>query len=306
MSDYGQRDASAGTLLLDLHEHRDDLGVRPFVFRHRLADDPRFARDDLGDLIARLPCAWVLAHEAQHDPQECRGKDALAAEADLGAVVRELPTSHASIRAYNLEHTTPFRPLYAEAEQAVRDFVGDHEGGVEEVNLATFVASAGAVTAAHPDRHHNLLLHVDGQKEVWVDDDPDRRGHHARTLDYFRAPHLGAPELPPAASFVLSPGEGVYIPPYAWHWTEVLGDDSSAGFSIGFSTPITVQNARVVAIDMKLRRFGVRPRPPDPSASSLVGRMKLGLEPVAAVADRVRRARGERLIASRDSQEVAG
>lgn len=304
MTDDAPLDPGAHVLIPGLAEHRDDLGVRPFVFRHRLGDDPRFAPDDLGDLIARLPCTWVLAHEAQHSPQERRGKDPLAPDTDLGEVIRELPTSHASIRAYNLEHTTNFRPLLAEAELTVRELVGDREGGLDDVNLATFVASAGAITAAHPDRHHNLLLHVNGEKEVWIDDEPDRRRHHARTLDYFRAPHLGAPELPPARSFVLSPGEGVYIPPYAWHWTEVLGE-SAAGFSIGFSTAKTVHDARVVAFDMKLRRLGVRPRPLGASAASLTGRVKVGLEPVAAMADRVRRARGSRLVASRDSQEVA-
>jgi hypothetical protein len=139
---------------------------------------------------------------------------------------------------------------------------------------------------------------------VWIDDETDRRRHHTRTVDYFRAPQLGAPELPPARSFVLSPGDGVYIPPYAWHWTQVLGD-SAAGLSIGFSTPSTIRNARVVAVDMKLRRLRVRPRPLDPSGASLTSRVKVGLEPVAAVADRVRRARGDRLIAFRDSQEVA-
>lgn len=304
MNDDRTRDPISSPLISDLAEHRADLGVRPFFFRHRLGEDPRFARDTLGDLVARLPCAWVLAHEAQHSPLERRGKDPLADDADLSAVIRDLPSTHASIRAYNLEHTTSFRPLLAEAQLAASELVGDREGGLTDVNFAAFVASAGAVTPAHPDRHHNLLLQVNGEKEVWIDDEADRRRHHARTLDYFRAPHLGTPELPPARSYVLAPGEGLYIPPYAWHWTQVLGD-SAAGLSIGFSTSATVRNARVVAFDMKLRHFGVRPRPLDASGASLAGRVKVGLEPVTAMADRVRRARGDRLVAFRDAQEVA-
>jgi hypothetical protein len=162
MDDDRARRPDASALIPGVAEHRVDLGVRPFVFRHQLGDDERFAREELGDLIARLPCTWVLAHEAQHSPQECRGKDPLSPDADLSAVIRELPTAHASIRAYNLEHTTAFHPLLAESELAVRELVGDREGGVAGVNLATFLASAGAVTAAHPDRHHNLLLQVTG------------------------------------------------------------------------------------------------------------------------------------------------
>jgi hypothetical protein len=290
-------------VLPELAEHADDFGVRPFVFRHGLADDPRFSHEKLAEVVHRLPSGWVLAHEAQHSPHECRGKDALAPDTDLAQVIRDLPTSGVSIRAYNLEHTTAFRALFAEVRPAVRDLVDGREGGLVEVNLAAFLASAGAVTAAHPDRHHNLLLQVSGTKEVWIDDEPDRRRHHTRTLDYLRFPHLGAPELPPARSHVLAPGEGVYIPPYGWHWTSVLGD-SAAGFSIGFSTPNTVRNSRVLAVDMKLRRLGVRPRPfGDPG--SLTGRVKAGLQPVAAMVDRVRLARDHALVRSPEPQEVA-
>jgi hypothetical protein len=297
-------DSGSSAPVLDLAGHGDELGVRPFVFRHRLGDDARFALEPLGDLIGRLPCAWVLAHEAQHSPHERRGKVPLAADTDLSRVVHDLPTSGVSIRAYNLENTTDFRPLYRALEPEVRSLVGTREGGLADVNFATFVASGGAVTAAHPDRHHNLLLHVSGEKRVWIDDEPDRRRHHARTLDYLRFPHLGAPELPPARSLVLAPGEGVYIPPYTWHWTEVLGE-SSAGLSVGFSTPATLRNSRVVAVDMKLRALGVRPRPLDASGTSLNGRVKMGLEPVASAVDRVRRGHGRGLVASRDTQEDA-
>jgi hypothetical protein len=193
MDDERPSDAHEAALISDLSDRGDDLGVRPFVFRHRLADDRRFAGDELGELIARLPCAWVLAHEAQYSPHECRGKDPLPADVDLAQVTRELPTSRASIRAYNLEHTTTFRQLLDDAERAASALVGTREGGVAGVNLAAFVASAGAVTAAHPDRHHNLLLQVTGEKRVWVDDEADRRRHHTRTLVYLRAPSSARP-----------------------------------------------------------------------------------------------------------------
>lgn len=295
----------SANLAAQLATNRDALGDRPFVFEHGLHGDDRFARGQLAELVSRVPCAWVLAHEAQFSPHERRGKTKLPADADLAAAIVALPTSGVSIRAYNLEHTTDFRPLLDELTPVVRDFVGDLEGGVAEVNLATFLASAGAVTAAHPDRHHNLLLGVDGRKEVWVDTDPDARGHHVRTLDYFRRPDLGAPELPPAAKFVLEPGQGVYIPPYRWHWTRVL-DDCATGFSVGFSTPATERNNRVLGFDMRLRALGVRPRPFDMDADGgLTSRVKAGLGPAVARAARLRPRRRGTLVVSGDPQEVA-
>jgi len=292
-------------VLTDLSAHREALGDRPFVFDHGLHGDPRFERGQLAELVTRVPCAWVLAHEAQFSPHERRGKTKLPADADLGAAILDLPTSGVSIRAYNLEHTTDFRPLLDEVTPVVTDLVGDREGGVAEVNLATFLASAGAVTAAHPDRHHNLLLGVDGRKKVWVDRDPDARGHHVRTLDYFRRPDLGAPDLPPAECFALEPGQGVYIPPYRWHWTEVL-DDCATGFSVGFSTATTERNNCVLGFDMRLRTLGLRPRPFDMHGDGGVsGRTKARLAPVVTRAARLRPRRGGTLVVSADPQEVA-
>ena len=156
----------------------------------------------------------------------------------------------------------------------MRDLVGRREGGVVAVNLGTFLASQDAVTPAHPDRHHNLLLQVEGVKEVWVEDDPDRRAHHLRVVDYLRCPQDGAPVLPPAQRFVLGPGDGVYIAPYAYHWTTVL-EGPAVGLSVGFSTPSTLRSSRVHDLDVKLRRRGLRPRPT--AAGGPKERVKAGL-----------------------------
>ena len=92
------------------------------------------------------------------------------------------------------------------------------------MNLGAFVASPAAVTPAHPDRHHNLLLQISGRKEVWVEDDPDLRRSYLREVSYFVVPgERRARVCLPARCYVMEPGDGVYIPPYAYHWTTVLG-----------------------------------------------------------------------------------
>lgn len=239
---------------------RPMLGDHPVAFRHTLGHDPRFAPDVIAPLVAALPAAWIRADRSQYSPHEPRGLEQLDADADLDAVVRSLATAPASIRAYNLEHTAEFRDLHRALEPSVRDLVGDAEGGVVAVNLGTFLASPDSVTPAHPDRHHNLLLQVSGRKEVWVEDDPDRRAHHLRVVDYLRRPQDGAPVLPPGKCFILGPGDGVYIPPYAFHWTTVL-DGPAVGLSVGVSTPCTVRSGTVHDFDVRLRRRGLRPRP---------------------------------------------
>jgi hypothetical protein len=259
------------------------FGDHPVAFRHALGNDPHFALEVLAPLVASLPPSWIRANSAQYSPHEPRGLEELDAGVDLEVVVRSLATTPASIRAYNLEHTSEFRDLHRALEAPVRELVGDAEGGLAAVNLGVFLASPDSVTPAHPDRHHNLLLQVSGRKEVWVEDDPDRRAHHLRVLDHLSRPQDGAPVLPPGRCFVLGPGDGVYIPPYAFHWTTVL-DGPAVGLSVGFSTPGTIRSVTVHDFDLRLRRLGLKPRP-----SSVGGRRERAKCQLAAA--RVRAAR---------------
>ncbi len=271
------------------------LGVHPVALRHVFANDPQFAPDVIAPLVAELPRSWIRAEHAQYSPHEPRGFVPLPADIDLDAAVRALPDSPASIRAYNLEHTSEFRDLHAALDAPVRALVGSAEGGVVAVNLGAFMAATDVVTPAHPDRHHNFLLAVSGKKEVWVEDDPDQRAHHLRVVDFLRCPQDGAPVLPPGRCFILEPGDGVYIPPYAFHWTTVL-DGPALGLSVGFSTTSTVRSSRVHDFDVRLRRRGLRPRPSGPGSTKEKVKARLAAASVQAarMRDRVikRPARG--------------
>ena len=74
----------------------------------------------------------------------------------------------------------------------------------------------------------------------------------------------------------MEPGDGVYIPPYAYHWTTVLGDEPASGLSVGFSTPATVRSGEVHDWDVRARRLGLRPRPVTPGQHARTA-AKLGL-----------------------------
>jgi hypothetical protein len=286
-SDLAGADESPRLFELDHTALRAVLGAHPIQFRHALGDDARFDPAVLGPLAATLPAGWIRADEAQYDPHEARGACAFPADADLDAAIRQLASSRASIRLYNLELTSEFRALATACDAGVRELVGSDEGGMDMVNLGAFVASPDAVTPAHPDRHHNLLLQVRGRKEVWVEDDPDAVAHHRRAVAYFCAPQLGAPVLPPARSFVLEPGDGVYIPPYAYHWTTVLDDAPAMGLSVGFSTPTTVRAGHVTDWDVRLHRRGVRSRPSRPGGAR--ERVKVQLMAATVSASRARK-----------------
>jgi hypothetical protein len=252
----------------------DAFGVRTATFRHDFADRDDLTIEMLADVTPRVPMAWVFAHVAQSSPLEGRGAEPVVDCSRVSEYLRDLPTSAVSVRVYNLERTAEYDDLAHTLDSEVREFVGDREGGLTSINLGMFAASPHAVTPAHPDRHHNLLLQLRGRKQIWLEDDPDARSHHVRVLDYLRCPPAGVSELPPARTMILEPGDGVYIPPYTFHWTQLF-DEPGTALSIGFSTPATQRGSLAHEFDLRLRRFGVRPRAT--TADSVRGRTKAHL-----------------------------
>jgi hypothetical protein len=264
--------------------------VRCAAFHHDVVDRPELTLAALAALVDRVPATWVSAHRAQRDPREGRGVAPLLTGGSFADVVRDIADADASVRIHHTERTIEWSDLAAGIERAVREFVGDREGGVDSVNLGVFVASPRSVTPAHPDRHHNLLLQIAGSKAIWLEDDADTRRRHVRVLDYFEKPNAGVTELPPARTLEMTVGDAVYIPPYAFHWTEVL-DRPSVALSVGFSTRASIASAEICDFDRRLRRRGLRSRPTPPF--SLSGRAKAALE--RAARDRSARTRASRV-----------
>jgi hypothetical protein len=243
-------------------------------FRHDFADREDLDLDRLADVAAQVPMSWVFANVAQRSPHEGRGCEVPVDCTRVADYLRDLPGSDSSIRVYNLERIAEFADLARQLEALVRDFVGDREGGVTAVNLGLFAASPHSVTPAHPDRHHNLLFELRGPKQIWLEDDLASRDHHVRVLDYLRCPPAGVSALPPAQTFLLETGDGVYNPQSAFHWTQLF-DEPCLAFSIGFSTASTNADSQAHELDLRLRRLHLRPRPAP--ATSLRGRTKAQL-----------------------------
>ena len=110
--------------------------------------------------------------------------------------------------------------------------------------------------------------------------------------------------LPPARSFVLGPGDGVYIPPYAFHWTTVL-DGPAVGLSLGFSTPRSVRRGVVLDFDIRLRNKGMTPRPSRAGGSRelLKTRLAVAVVRLARARDRVTRRGGRGTVRAAQAEQ---
>jgi ribosomal protein L16 Arg81 hydroxylase len=122
------------------------------------------------------------------------------------------------------------------------------------------------VVPVHFDLHHNFLLQIEGTKEVMVGTFSDRNVEQREVNRYFDKGSNNVRDIPDRVTrFELSPGEGVYIPPYAMHWVRA-GDATSIGVSCGLRT-VTTDRTRVAhQFNSKLRRRGLHPRAAGASA----------------------------------------
>jgi ribosomal protein L16 Arg81 hydroxylase len=163
--------------------------------------------------------------------------------------------------------------------------VGTREGGMTDRGLNVLASSPDAVVPAHFDMHHNFLLQIDGTKEVMIGSFRDRRVNERAIDRFYDEGNNNARALPDVATaFRLGPGDGVYIPPFAFHWVRG-GPETSITISVGFRTRATEQANLVQECNARLRRFGLHPEPPGTSEHRDRAKVEL-----LALARRARRA----------------
>jgi mannose-6-phosphate isomerase-like protein (cupin superfamily) len=130
-----------------------------------------------------------------------------------------------------------------------------------------FVSSPNSVTPVHFDIEHSLLMQVSGSKTVSIGrwpSDADRRHEFDR---YWDSSHGRIEAVPPEeATYTMTPGRAVYIPPGTPHWVH-NGPDTSLSVTLTFFTAATVREYRIEGFNAHLRRRHMKPREPGRSAA---------------------------------------
>lgn len=240
-------------------------GHRPFTVRHGLVDDPRLSHDALVAFAERIRPEDVETNQADLPPildsDEVPEIDRSPAE-----VARDIETLKRWMAFSYIEQDPDYKGLVDACFDDAGPAVASWGGGVTKREGYVFLSSAASITPAHVDHEHNFLLQIRGTKKVTIGSF-DGAEEEQRALEGMHSGHYGRVRSVPddMQTFVIEPGTGVYIPPKAVHMVENTGS-MSISLSLVWHTPLLTRASRVYAINAKLRRAGLTPRPPEQSA----------------------------------------
>jgi hypothetical protein len=278
-------------LELDRDTCIDAIARREFGIHHNLADHPLLSLEAIAKLADALPPGAVERHEAKQPllvPGGCPDLSGPPSE-----TVRTIETNGRWMVLWNLEQIAAYGRLLDEILDEVVPFLPAREGGMGRREVFLFLSAPNAVTPVHFDPEHNFLLQIRGSKEINVGRFPDIAWERREFDRYHAGGHRNLEEIPPVSSkFLMRPGDGVYMYPWAPHWV-FNGPSVSISLSITFRTRRSQRIEYVHLLNGHLRRYGLSPLPA--GESEFVDRVKAVLATFVAWLIRgCRRQRGAR------------
>ena|SRR5487761_1143809 len=261
-------------------------------FTHELHLDDRLTLASVADLADRLPRQSVIADTAAQPLLVPQGGPPRGALDRPGDVIRDLRNANAWLTLLNVEAD----PGMAEIMNSYLDQLetgmiarqGNRRGKMRKRVAFVFVSSPNSVTPVHFDIEHSLLMMVSGKKTVSIgrfESDEVRRHEFDR---YWDGSHGRIEKLPPeVATYTMTPGRAVYIPPGTPHWVH-NGPDISLSVTLTYFTAATVRENRIEDFNSHLRRRHMKPR--EPGHSAIADTAKVCAMGALAVSQRLRSA----------------
>jgi hypothetical protein len=270
---------------IDAAQLEQGFARRPFGVRHNLQDHPLLTVDAIADLAEAMPAASIERHRANLPKLLPSG--AAEVEGPPAQTAREIEHNGCWMVLWYIEQVPEYAALLDRCLDEVELVVGRRDGGMQQREGFLFLSAPGAVTPAHFDPEHNLLLQIRGSKDMHVGRFADP-GDQQRELDRYHDQgerNLGAfPD--DAETFTLDPGRGVYVYPWAPHWVQ-NSPAVSVSLSITFRSAESARAERVHRANAHLRRLRLSPRPAGASTTGDTVKSRA----IEAI-DRARRARG--------------
>jgi hypothetical protein len=255
-----------GSLLdLDAPGFEHKFGRQAFLVHHHLSDHPLLTLTSLAELADFLPARYVEHNigdvpEVIDDPD----RELKRVEQSPGEIARGIETNGCWMVLKEIEQHPDYRELLNASLDEVEELVAGLDGPMRARKGFVFLSAARSVTPVHIDPEHNLLLQIRGTKAMSVGQFGDGDRHH-RELEriYGGKPSRYLDHRPDAMqSYELLPGVGICVPHSAPHSVR-NGDETSISLSITFQTRASERRGSVYAVNSRLRKLRISPRPPD-------------------------------------------
>jgi Cupin superfamily protein len=270
--DQRKRTTANGLVRLDGTGFGDSFAKRePVQFNHTLQDHPLLTLEGIAQLADDLPRDSVIHDTANQSLLVPQGGPPRGKLQRPGDVIRHLDENQSWLTLLNIEQVPAYEQLMNDCLDEVEPHIRDRRM-LRRVGFV-FVSSPNSTTPAHFDIEHSLIMQMHGQKRLTFGrfERPEDRQHEV--VRYWDGSHGRIESLPPEmASYLLTPGFGVYIPPVAPHWVK-NGDAISISVTLTFFTPDTDRETLIEAFNARLRRMQLSPR--QPGTSSLVDGAKV-------------------------------
>jgi hypothetical protein len=270
-------------LEIDAEQFSESFARRPFTVRHSLSEHPLLSVESLAQLAERIP-AGSVEHNRGDVPEVLSNGDAPQEDLSPGEIARGIETNGCWMVLKHIEQDPEYKRLLDETLDEVAPLVSDREGGMHRREGFIFLSAPNSVTPSHIDPEHNFLLQVRGWKEMNVGRFTDPRAEQELLERYYSGGHRNLEWKPDdATTYRLDPGHGIYVPVHAPHFVR-NGDSVSVSLSITWFTPAIERDARVHALNARLRRLGISPAGPGQRAAA--DQAKAGAVRVLAAARR--------------------
>ncbi len=260
---------------------------RPAEFAHHLHEDDRLTIEAVADLADRLPRRSVICDTAAQPLLVPQGGPPRGALSRPGDVIRNLENANAWLTLLNIEADPAFADLMNTMLDPLEAGMIARHGKMRNRVGFVFVSSPNSVTPAHFDIEHSLLMQVSGSKTVSFGRFETDAGRWHEVERYWDGSHGRIESLPPElASYPLTPGRGVYIPPVSPHWVH-NGPAISLSVTLTYFTAATERENMIEAFNARLRQLRMTPRHAGQSAPADMA--KVAVMRASAFASHVRR-----------------
>lgn len=199
-----------------------DFARAPVAVRHSLVDHPLLTLEAIADLADALPLASVERHRADLPVLTPGGAPDI--EGPPSETVRSIETNGCWMVCWYLEQIPAYKELLDAILDEAETHVGRRGGGMQRREAFLFLSAPNATTPVHFDPEHNFLLQIRGAKDMNVCEWDDLATERRELDRYHDGGHRNLDSMPrQSETFRLTPGGGVYVPPWRPHWVQNFG-----------------------------------------------------------------------------------